>query len=234
MSASLPEYWSYLKRSHEVLGTSADPRRYLAKRKVEDPQVESHLLGYTADHSHLSDVHEEVAEWARRLPKNALLFPLYTPHLGHTGVIFRTIAEKKYGHIPFLGYEKFPRFFCTKADLEAAFFAKSVYTTEGPFDKMALSLAFSNVVSTITSDCSQDQLAYLLGMVEVLVCAYDMDKAGEEGWKKMSIPASKVGEAYRLKLPYNDLSKTLEEMGKGRFIDLVKTLGETLTLIIET
>lgn len=216
-----------LEKTHSNLLGSDVAKNYLASRKVlSTPLVESMFLGFVGD----SGLSQSVS-WLKGVSPNVIIFPLVTPHFGYSGFLYRSVGDnpRVCGHRQSPELDGYPRFFTSLESLKAIYLSRSVVLVEGPFDCLAMSLAFPNVLCVSTSECSKAQYTYLRGLVDVMICAFDMDEAGESGWKKLK-EASSGHELFRLKMAYKDPSKALEALGETRFVETVKQLVEPLLI----
>lgn len=228
MNLSRESLQKFLSESVANLQKGDSPgSEYLKARGVESWQVKQYSIGWVPEDRWLFS-----GDRLAKVPAGSLTFPLHTPYLGYAGLVYRLVEERAFGHVVVPGTEAFPRFMASWEDVEQVFLTRSVVLVEGPFDKLALSLVFPNVLSVVTSVLSRAQGAYLSPLVDAVACIFDMDIEGERGWDDLPKKLGEGPDCFRVRLPYKDPSKCLTEMGKRKFVSYMKDLVESLLFVV--
>ena len=218
-------------RTSDSLPEHPEVQAYLTGgRKLPESCVDAYKVGYTD----ALTVRPEDSDEFRELKKETrdfkglqrrILFPATNCIGGTLGFSTRRLVDELDEN-----GKKYPRYrtyMSPEAKVTGAFFGIEqalpamvekgfVYVVEGAVDCMSMSLAFPNVVSTLTSMVTESQMWTLSMLVDRVVVAFDSDEPGRKG-------AEMLRERYGdkvvkvMELGYHDANTALVTLGHSAF-----------------
>lgn len=212
--------------SHCVSQMGGAVGAYLESRKVDEGLVTEYRVGSSGT---------GVSIFGKDIPADSVVYPVWTPFWGWTALGYRSVGkDPSRGWVVCPSLKEYPRFITTNLAMGEVFSSRVVILCEGLFDALALRRSVIPVVACSTNMVSRWQWTFLSPVVKVVICAFDSDAGGEEGWaelcKKRKGLEGRV-EFYRTKPPRKDPASVLEECGEGRLGDWVSESIEPLLVV---
>lgn len=202
--------------------------KYIKNRGFELEDVKDFKLGY-----YTKNLFYEKKFGIPNFFSSAVVLPIFDDMLHPVGFELRSIKSK--AHFKHYGKGRYHFFGMTDECLDEIYKTKTVFLTEGTFDKIALSLWKPNVLSLMTNKISDKHLKFLKRYVKNIYLCFDWDKWGiiqqknwtqriiEQGFNVENFPYIKGSDRVK------DANKLLEKLGKERFIRTLKKTWELET-----
>lgn len=209
--------------SLQLMVSSSPEYEYMINRGVTPSQITEFGIGLTGPDLRGRIQGKVSTDFYRWLDRNKILdgkmvFPIHDPLLRVCGLQTRGLSAQTFHKIYAARSESLPSFLGLPQALESFEKTRVLYLTEGIFDFFALQNVVSNVVCVTTASISQTQLRFLGRFCKEVVVAFDMDKVGEQGYRKICTYLRNTPiTVTKLDYPYKDLSEFLESDGSFRF-----------------
>ena len=224
-------------RASDSLQEYPDILTYLTKtRKLPDSLIHEYQVGYTGTVSVRSEDTDEFRDFQRssydfKGLQHRALFPVTNCVGGTLGFSTRRMRDDvdangnkllRYKTLLTDEAKTTGAFFGIERAMESILDTGIVYVVEGAIDCMTLSLAFPNVVSSLTSKLNAPQYWTLSMLADKIVIVFDDDAPGKAGAEKALEQYGGDKKLVTMDLLYHDANTALQNMTTTSFIAYAK------------